>query len=159
MYERIEHVFGRNHVAADQQFGFAHRWYRRQTVRATSAGAAPGCTLLQLQEDGPFSGCGGRKFTGWQTEKLKKLKTGKKWKFVLPRVKAYRLTADNKSVFERRAGNNSVPVPTYTRLNIKMILSQTGIRAAAAATTLKRRTGARNQHDYRQCAADWGARV
>lgn len=25
MYERVEHVFGRNHVAADQQFSFAHR--------------------------------------------------------------------------------------------------------------------------------------
>jgi len=26
VHERVEHVFRRDHVTADQQFGFAHRW-------------------------------------------------------------------------------------------------------------------------------------
>lgn len=26
MDERVEHVLGRDHVTADQQFGLAHRW-------------------------------------------------------------------------------------------------------------------------------------
>lgn len=45
VYERVEHVFGRNHVAADQQFGVAHSWVGGDGVRCSPA--AHGTALQQ----------------------------------------------------------------------------------------------------------------
>lgn len=38
VYERVEHVFRRDHITADQQFGFAHRWSPLIRVAASADG-------------------------------------------------------------------------------------------------------------------------
>lgn len=37
VHERVEHVFRRDHVAADQQFGLAHRWLLRRRSNSPAA--------------------------------------------------------------------------------------------------------------------------